>query len=520
MPDDVSIPIMHGNITPGMTPVVFGDDDNIYKFGVSFIESTLRIFTGDNCPLFVRCPSTAERSNSEGSDVTIGMSLFKSLPFVQSSSDASALLNVDVAGVIGLGTGSPIQPDNLIDVREADITEGDSMVAQKGLSITFPNTITASELSDAKSFPVLDDRSSWTGRGNVRIGSIAHSSIIRDIDVNPVVKYIGLPHSMMEQFRDMIENHGYLAQPTLDGGLYIECGLRLPLTLTISGVAITVPLWTDDDGHDVKYSMGTRMCETNLRGVDGRNVVVGSPVLAGGRRMIMDRSGRVIRIIQNSDDTVRRPQDSVPLMDSVPWFEAPKMIMTEGDDIFAVRMSSGGEHVLVSKPPTEDEYMNGFSMVLIKPSLFRESRVGRTHRDKLSQLFHLSALHVDRDGIEISLVVAHDETRTSFEVEIESTDRVVKISFVRVDTIVEGPTTVDLPSPVPLKLNDEPIECIICQEIIEEGRMVNGVGCDHVFHAECFKRWTDIGKVTCPTCRRTPVKKPHGKLLRRSPSPR
>ena len=43
-------------------------------------------------------------------------------------------------------------------------------------------------------------------------------------------------------------------------------------------------------------------------------------------------------------------------------------------------------------------------------------------------------------------------------------------------------------------------QCVICQEVIEDGSESRSLPCDHTFHESCVNRWLGE-KSTCPICR-------------------
>lgn len=44
-------------------------------------------------------------------------------------------------------------------------------------------------------------------------------------------------------------------------------------------------------------------------------------------------------------------------------------------------------------------------------------------------------------------------------------------------------------------------ECVVCLNRLREGEQVRKLGCQHVFHKECFDGWLDHMNFNCPLCR-------------------
>jgi len=43
-------------------------------------------------------------------------------------------------------------------------------------------------------------------------------------------------------------------------------------------------------------------------------------------------------------------------------------------------------------------------------------------------------------------------------------------------------------------------DCVICQELYEEGTVVIKLPCNHLFHETCLLQWLKV-QHSCPTCR-------------------
>tara|TARA_Y100001970_G_scaffold7364_1_gene8421 strand:- start:2786 stop:3310 length:525 start_codon:yes stop_codon:yes gene_type:complete len=55
-------------------------------------------------------------------------------------------------------------------------------------------------------------------------------------------------------------------------------------------------------------------------------------------------------------------------------------------------------------------------------------------------------------------------------------------------------------STIDVKLTDEPVLCVICQENIKKYEIIRKIKCRHYFHIECIDTWLTNNK-TCPTCK-------------------
>ncbi len=57
------------------------------------------------------------------------------------------------------------------------------------------------------------------------------------------------------------------------------------------------------------------------------------------------------------------------------------------------------------------------------------------------------------------------------------------------------------------KTVEEPCQCSICFEDVEENSEIYNIPCKHVFHKDCLSKWIERRKHSCPLCRRCIIEK-------------
>jgi len=68
---------------------------------------------------------------------------------------------------------------------------------------------------------------------------------------------------------------------------------------------------------------------------------------------------------------------------------------------------------------------------------------------------------------------------------------------VEIKTTLEEITT---NSSIDIKITDEEVLCVICQENINKNEIIRKIKCNHYFHVDCIDQWL-VNNKTCPTCK-------------------
>ena len=106
----------------------------------------------------------------------------------------------------------------------------------------------------------------------------------------------------------------------------------------------------------------------------------------------------------------------------------------------------------------------------------------------LYNLEHLSGMqfHVDDDS---------DENGEEFEVDFDAEDEEEKhVSDQERKNVINGIHSFKFEE------RKEPDNCMVCHDILKQGKMVKRLDCSHIFHSTCINKWLKQ-KLCCPLCK-------------------
>ena len=548
----VDVPVITSKYSAMVTQVEIGTPPQPLLMSLAFAARTSFLYIGGLCPAFVDCFNTALsdtyefigaqvvpeddstfRGFSANDNVRWVSQISAVLDFVIGAAGRveEQLTNVDVAGRLALGFGSPLTRDRILNIRvDNNVQEAGraSHMIVPRWSVAFVDQIQSPVGQLQISANVDPDSSSWQFHCTVNVdGSDGFSKAIT-ASVVPNISDIVVARSDWQAVVDAIivdiagrispHKRLYLPCKSLSAGVDVAFLQRLsfsfsqgrgvsryisvlPEQLAIRGIVNRRKVHSGPNGRPY--------CPTRL--VAGDAWQLGLPFLASIDSTELDGRSNMVHFNLRRSWAQRPRLVASPLRPPHPPFEVARIPEVQLPELLVT--GSGDKRVLILSFSNEWEGESEFSLHLLSP--FGHWSAGgiltftfrKNHKSsklpvvcpvkEFTGLYHLIGnkgmwKHMETfERFELQLETAWDLSLASYSVKLVDSRDIFRVVLTRV--AVRLPSEAFAMEPAqPWQSTPETESdnfCAICRCDYDVGALVQTLPCDHCFHSECIDPW-------------------------------
>ena len=394
----------------------------------------------------------------------------------------------DVAGVLGLGSQSPVFAGRVMSMNESD--SGTVVLSD---SVAREDTVWT---------PLVPGEESFTFEGSIQVsnGSLVEESEVTQIVFDPSMEDLLIPSSWRHHFvsqlntviaTSVVGDRVMLACPNLAGNL--PAGFRVSLTLA-SGSLVQFDSDQLSDSHRVSvFSAGPnwRKCISKFRFHDSDQVVLGRALLRSVTSVELDFVDRRMGFVV--PPVARQLGRMNPAVARIPVFSFAGISAGSAETTVRFELASDASRGLVLAASRMQRFNRGWScfrFVAVTRSGMRGSR-------SIDGEFARTSLEFSDGSLQIKFEAEHGAFGEAY---LFSTEQEVNICW----RPLAGPSLAELVLPDPESVPDNSPsheDCSICLGG-HRGVFQRLPVCSHRFHRDCLKPWLETRTLNCPLCRR------------------